>query len=387
VKGDWTGTGVERMGVFNPTSGQWILDNGDGTQTTFALGSTGAYAVPVVGDWNGSGTTKVGTFNTMTGYWDLDMTGSHTATHFYFAVNSLDEPIVGQWTGGLQTKIGIFNAGCFSLDMDGSQTWSQPPDVFGCMGVMYDQPLVGEWQGGGVTRVGIYRPSNQEFALDWNGNATWDAGIDHFGAFGALGDRPIVGDWTGTGVTRIGIFRASAVLWAFDINGNLTWDPPTDTWGAFGVSTDTPIVGRWPGIAQVSTLSDLQDCIGTFGTTIGSLSAPNSLYNVCELTTGRYAVNAGVTRYAGLTIERSEITMMGGGGPGDTTLYRNLDTDYLTYIIYAAGGPTNVTVSNFTIDGNRYGFGTGVSGPGINCLPWPNNRNSISYAIPSPIST
>jgi hypothetical protein len=283
-------------------------------------------------------------------------------------------PLWAKWNGGTVTGVGIFNSGCFSLDMNSNLTWDSGTDKSGCFGQSGDTPLVGEWEGGGITRVGIYRPSNTEFALDWNQNLTWDAGTDQWCTFGIAGDLPVVGDWTGTGVTRIGIFRPSSGLWAQDTNGNRTWDAGTDLWGVFGTSIDTPIVGRLPGTAQVSTVSDLQNCIGTFGTTVINSGLPNSVYNVCQLTQNRSPVSTT------LNIGRSSITIMGGSLlPADTTLYRGAN---IANMIIAGQSATKVAIADFTIDGNRYGFPSGL----LSCLPGNAGYQDIELNVGAPVA-
>jgi len=374
VHGDWFGTGVERMGVYRPSTAQWIFDNGNGGYTTpFTFGDTNA--IPVVGNWNGNGTqTKVGTFNPLTGHWSLDLYGDHSYNEQgNFFINSADVPIVGQWDGSAATKVGIFNNGTIELDMNGNLAWDPGIDKSGSFGQSGDVAIVGQWNGGTVTLVGIYRPSQAMFALDLNGNLHWD-GVpqDNWGSFGAANlDTAVVGDWTNTGVTRVGIFRPSSGLWALDIDGNLGWTPPPsgqDLWGAFGTSIDTPIVGRWPGMWQGNSLTDFQNCMGTFGTLLSS-GASNSVYNVCWLATSSTAYSIpfppNLNTNTPLTIARSSITIMGGGAPGDTILVRGYSM--LQHIISANSGVTKVTISSFTIDGNRYGFGLPPSG-GLSCL-------------------
>ncbi|MCC6585757.1 MAG: hypothetical protein IT168_03485 [Bryobacterales bacterium] len=90
--------------------------------------------------------------------------------------------------------------------------------------------------------------------------------------------------------------------------------------------------------------AQLQSCIGLAGTA-----------QVCVLVQGRHAVNTP------LRIQRSGITVMGAGGPGDTTLYRNSAT--LGQIMIADEWVSNVAIKNLTFDGNRYGPGLGLQCP------------------------
>lgn len=82
VVGDWNGTGHEELGVFLPNKGQWHLDaNGNGILDKCRVdvcskrfGNRGD--LPVAGDWDGTGMTRVGVFRPSTGEWLLDINGN-----------------------------------------------------------------------------------------------------------------------------------------------------------------------------------------------------------------------------------------------------------------------------------------------------------------------
>ena len=110
--GDWTGTGISKIGIFR-SGYYWVLDaNGnctfDGTGTgqdyAFAYGQPGT-DVPVVGDWLGTGVSNVGVFRNGY-YWILDSNGNHqydkTDTQFPFGGLPMDVPVVGKWGGAGQ---------------------------------------------------------------------------------------------------------------------------------------------------------------------------------------------------------------------------------------------------------------------------------------------
>jgi hypothetical protein len=79
VTGDWTGNGVTKIAVY--VSGNWYLDldgngawNGTPTDGRYAFGTGLVGAVPVAGNWSGTGVTKIGVY--ANGVWYLDMDGN-----------------------------------------------------------------------------------------------------------------------------------------------------------------------------------------------------------------------------------------------------------------------------------------------------------------------
>jgi hypothetical protein len=82
VVGDWKGTGQEEIGVFLPKKGLWYLDsNGNGIldscRVDTCLGRFGTKGdLPVAGDWDGTGKVRIGVFRPSTGQWLLDMNGN-----------------------------------------------------------------------------------------------------------------------------------------------------------------------------------------------------------------------------------------------------------------------------------------------------------------------
>jgi hypothetical protein len=82
VVGDWNGTGTDEIGVFQPSTGQWLLDtNGNGKwdncRKDRCLGPFGLPDdLPVVGDWDGTQNTRIGIFRPSTGAWFLDLNGN-----------------------------------------------------------------------------------------------------------------------------------------------------------------------------------------------------------------------------------------------------------------------------------------------------------------------
>ena len=109
VVGDWNGNGITKIGIFDPVRGLWELDlngNGkwDGCRVDKCLGPFGQPGdLPVAGDWNATGTANIGVFRPSTGEWLLDLNGNgkwdgcnvdKCLTGFGQAG---DLPVVGNW--------------------------------------------------------------------------------------------------------------------------------------------------------------------------------------------------------------------------------------------------------------------------------------------------
>jgi hypothetical protein len=107
VTGDWTGTGATQLGLFRPNTGEWFL-NRDGNRSwnnckkdTCITNFGEAGDLPVIGDWNGTGISKIGVFRPATGEWFLDLNGNgkwDDAIDLHLTYGAAgDVPIVGKW--------------------------------------------------------------------------------------------------------------------------------------------------------------------------------------------------------------------------------------------------------------------------------------------------
>ena len=266
-----------KIGIFRPGTGEWFLDiDGNGTfdgcgvdKCLTNYGTTGMRAV--VGDWYGTGKTNIGVYDPWTGTWHLD-DGNGSWDNCDLAIDLCISsfgapgsfPVAKESSDSDQIVIGYFQPrvteivngarvaklGLWKFDIDGNGildncTIDQCIENFGQPG---DFPVVGNWDGAGE-KIGIFRPQSGEWLLDLNDNGMWDGSpVDRlWGPFGQFGDRPIVGDWDGTGVIRIGVFRPSTGQWFLDMNSNGQLDDcSVDACiGPFGHTGDQPVVGKW----------------------------------------------------------------------------------------------------------------------------------------------
>jgi hypothetical protein len=109
VAGDWTGTGRTGIGVFRPSTGEWFLElNGsgvfEGCNVDKCFGPFGADGdLPIAGDWSGTGQVRIGIYRPSTGDWLLDMNGNGTfdGCTIDACLGPLGQPgglpVTGQW--------------------------------------------------------------------------------------------------------------------------------------------------------------------------------------------------------------------------------------------------------------------------------------------------
>lgn len=193
VAGDWTGTGVKRIGVFR--NGLWILDtNGDGVLNAgdklVSFGQAGD--IPILGDWTGTGTIKLGLYRAGSFILDLSghlagvATGLSDAT-FAFGL-STDIPVTGDWNAAGTTKVGVFRNGSWLIDYTGTHVASKTY-TYGQAG---DIPVTGYWDSSGLIRIGVYRSGT--WILNYSGtNSLGAIGQTELSVtFGTAGQLPVV---------------------------------------------------------------------------------------------------------------------------------------------------------------------------------------------------
>ncbi len=197
IVGDWTGTGVKRIGIFR--NGTWILDtnnNGviDAGDKTVSFGQAGD--IPVVGDWRGTG----------------------------------------------QIALGLFRHGTFILDLSGHLTGVPTglADASFTFGLAGDIPIVADWNGSGTAKVGVFL--NGAWLVDYTGGRVL-SGLNRSYVYGQAGDLPVVGDWDSSGnPPKIGIYRSG--IWILDYDGDnvLTVPALNEMLVGFGFAGYTPLI-------------------------------------------------------------------------------------------------------------------------------------------------
>jgi hypothetical protein len=251
----------DTVGTYLPSTGTWYLaaanqDNAAYAVAPFIYGNPGD--VPVVGDWTGSGVTRVGIYRNesdvvagMPWMWFLASSNQQNTpfavTPFYYGQTG-ENPVVGDWTGTGTTRVGdtylsamgitwyLASANAFA------PAYVTAPFIYGDSG---DIPVAGDWTGTGTVRIGIFRTSTSTWYLGSTNQVNTPYAVPPF-VFGQSTDIPVVGDWVGDGVTRVGVYRPSTSTWylASANQGQLnpTYAVPPFKFGGPG---HVPVAGHW----------------------------------------------------------------------------------------------------------------------------------------------
>ncbi len=207
----------------------------------FTFGATGDK--PIVGDWNGDGITTIGVYRPSTSQFMLRNSNNAGAANVTFTFTggvATDIPIAGDWTGKGYASVGLYRPSTRQFMLKNLNTTGPANTVF-TYGSAGDSPVVGDWNGDGTTTIGVYRPTTRTFFLR-NSNTAGAADIAAF-TFGIANDKPVVGDWNGDGSVTAGVFRSSGTPTFFERNTNNAG--PADVTVPFGASGDTPFSGTW----------------------------------------------------------------------------------------------------------------------------------------------
>ncbi|MFN7210843.1 MAG: hypothetical protein ACK4P1_10705, partial [Aggregatilineales bacterium] len=206
-----------------------------------ALGASGD--VPVAGDWNGDGVETIGYYRPSTGQFFLTDSNTPSAPIVYsFALGGPgDIPVVGDWDNDGKAGVGVFrpSTGQFFLRNALSTGFADYEVIFGGNG---DVPVAGDWNGDGFYSVGIYRPSTEQFFLSNTLCVACMGTPDYSFFFGSAADIPLIGDWDADGVSGVAMFRPSTARIYFRnalSTGTADWDI------FYGSSGDQPLAAKW----------------------------------------------------------------------------------------------------------------------------------------------
>lgn len=221
----------------------WHNTGYNGPNITLQTSSFGqAGDLPIAGDWTGSGVKRLGAFRNGVWYLDINGNGIFDAGDKTVAFGQAgDLPVVGDWNGTGKIKLGLFRNGMFILDLSGhlSGVATGLSDAQFNFGQAGDIPVAADWNQSGTTKVGIFRSGL--WLVDNSGSRIYSDATSY--QYGQAGDLPVVGDWSGSGAVSLGVYRSG--LWILDYNRTFTLRTPASTYNfvfAFGGSPYVPLI-------------------------------------------------------------------------------------------------------------------------------------------------
>jgi hypothetical protein len=202
VVGDWNGDGTVTVGVVDPLGvfATWYLRNENspgGPDVTggvpFAFGFTNW--IPLAGDWTGSGHTGIGMFDPTTNTFYLENDPGSGKVDFLFQYGAPGWiPVVGDWNHSGHDGIGMVDPTTMTWYLRNEVGPGAPDAGQFAYGFPGWRPVTGDWNGDGSTTIGLFDPTHFTWYLRNENNAgAPDAG--QF-AYGFSSWSPVAGAWT-----------------------------------------------------------------------------------------------------------------------------------------------------------------------------------------------
>jgi len=230
-------------GMYRPEDATFFLrgeqTSGAPNVATFDFGAPGM--VPIVGDWNGDGVDTIGVYDPQSANFFLNDTlgGVANVTAVNFGTPG-SVPIAGDWDGDGVDTIGVFNPETASFFLRNSNT-SGAADISFDYGAPNWTPVVGDWDGDGIDSIGVFEPVTASWFLR-NSNTAGTVDMTPF-SFGGSGWKPVVGDWDGEFTDTVGIWNPQTAKFYLH-NTNISGSPDVGPF-VYGAAGLTPLVGHW----------------------------------------------------------------------------------------------------------------------------------------------
>ncbi|MFK0192821.1 hypothetical protein [Kitasatospora sp. NPDC090308] len=205
VSGKWGGS-ASTIGVFR--DGVWALRNSNSAGSADVVAGFGkAGDVPITGDWDGLGHDQLGVYRPSTR--EFVLRHDDASSNSLVFGNAGDVPVPGMWDHNGHAQMAVYrpSTATFTVRHDDGTTTSAP------LGNPGDTPIVGDWDGVGHTQMGVFRAGTNPgdantFAL------RHDDGTVTTATYGEKGDLPVVGDWSAKGRTTFGVYRPGTATFA-----------------------------------------------------------------------------------------------------------------------------------------------------------------------------
>ena len=206
LAGDFNGDGVTTPGLF--VDGLFILSGANHSGDTVRFHYGRPDDVPVVGDWTGDGIDTVGVVRRGR-HWHLRFSNTGGVADRSFTYGGWlgrDRPVVGDWIGKGYDLPGIVRGSTWHLRNALAGGDADITFTYGRVG-RGDHPVMADWNGNGVDTAGIVRDGR------WHVKNTHSGGsADWTFFYGRADDVPVVGSWDGRRRDTPGVVRGTTWL-------------------------------------------------------------------------------------------------------------------------------------------------------------------------------
>ena len=364
ISGDWNGDGTATIGLYDPATSTFFLRNSNdpshsGTDIQFQFGPTNSTLLPVAGDWNGSGVDQVGLYDQTTGTFHLREVSGTSVTDVAFVYGPANNhllPIAGKWTpGATEATIGLYSPSDSLFFLRDSNTTGIADNTFlygpANSGLSF-RPITGDWTGVGEDTVGLYDSSSSTFFLRNSNDSGFADETFVYGPANFAG-TPVVGTW-----------NAPDLMALNPSSGSSAGGTPVTIAGTGFTGTTAVNFGSTP--ASFTVVSDNQinaispaGTVGTVDVTVTGTGGVSATSTADQFTNSAPVAPtvAGVNPKSGFTAGGTAVTITGGGfigatsvqfGTSPATSFTVVSDSQITATSPAGTGTVDVTVSNDT---------------------------------------
>ena len=172
IFGDWTGSGTETLGFFDPKIAAfhlWFTEDKGEPDLNFLYGPAGLGWIPLVGDWDGDGKDGIGLYDPSSSSFLLrnELAGGEPDIFFMYGLPGAGWiPIAGDWDGDGKDGVAVYDPLSGTFLLRNELAGGNHDAYYRIAGAGPDWiPLAGDWDGDGADNVGIYDGANQAFYL------------------------------------------------------------------------------------------------------------------------------------------------------------------------------------------------------------------------------
>ena len=197
VPGRYDGGNKAELAVFRPSTATWYILGPNGTRVV-QFGPPGA--IPVPGDYDGDGKTDLAVYYPANGTWYIRNSRNQALQVKPFGIPGLDQPVPAAYDGRGVTEVAVLRPTTYQwiiLGPNGARVVQ-----FGGTGFI---PIPAPYDGGGRAEVAVYQPSSSTFYVLNNGTSR---------VLGTGGlDQPAPADYDGDGKADLAVFRPTTADW------------------------------------------------------------------------------------------------------------------------------------------------------------------------------